>query len=128
MTIQLVTASHSPALLAANLGRSPALAHLPLHVEANAPSAAVAYNRALAATSAEIVVFLHHDVYLPQGWEALFRARLAQLAAQDPDWALFGPFGVALDAAPIGPVWSSSLGQIVGRVPLAPVEVQVSMS
>lgn len=122
--IQLVTASHAPDLLAANLGRSPCLATLPLHVEANAPSAAVAYNRALDATTAEVVVFLHHDVFLPQGWDRLFRARLAQLAAADPDWALFGPFGVALDAAHVGPVWSSSLGQIVGRVPLAPVEVQ----
>lgn len=122
--IQLVTASHAPALLAANLGRSPCLASLPLHVQADAPSAAVAYNRALAATSAEIVVFLHHDVFLPRGWEVLLQARLAQLAALDPDWALFGPFGVGLDAAHLGPVWSSSLGQIVGRVPLAPVPVQ----
>ncbi len=124
MKIGLVAASHSPALLAANLGRSPCLASLPLHVEADAPSAAISYNRALDKTDAEVVVFLHHDVYLPQGWDALFRARLDQLAGIDPDWALFGPFGVALDAAHVGPVWSSSLGQIVGRVPLAPVEVQ----
>ncbi|MBE2275271.1 MAG: hypothetical protein IAE87_03130 [Rhodobacteraceae bacterium] len=124
MKIGLVAASHSPALLAANLGRSPCLASLPLHVEADAPSAAVAYNRALDTTDAEVVVFLHHDVYLPRGWDMLLRARLDQLAGIDPDWALFGPFGVALDAAHVGPVWSSSLGQIVGRVPLTPVEVQ----
>ena len=124
MQIQLVTASHSEALLAANLARSPCLGSLPLHVERDAPSASVAYNRALAATSAEIVVFLHHDVFLPQGWEHLLAARLAELQQVDPNWAVFGPFGVALDSAHIGPVWSSSLGQIVGRVPLTPVEVQ----
>lgn len=124
MEVQFVTASHSDAILQANLARSPCLGSLPLHVERGAPSAATAYNRGLDATAAPVVVFLHHDVFLPKGWEVLLQSRLAQLAAQDPDWALFGPFGVGLDAAHVGPVWSSSLGQIVGRVPLAPVAVQ----
>jgi hypothetical protein len=47
-----------------------------------------------------------------------------RLAELPDDWALFGAFGVGLDAVHIGPVWSSTLGQIVGRVPLAPVPVQ----
>ena len=84
----------------------------------------MAYNRALDATTAEMVVFAHHDVYLPRGWDALLQRRLAEVAAIDPNWALFGPFGVALDAAHIGPVWSSSIGLIVGRVPMAPTQVQ----
>lgn len=120
----IACASHSDAILQANLARSPCLADIPLHVERNAPSAAAAYNRALDATDAEVVIFAHHDVYLPPGWDRLLAARLAEVEALDPDWALYGTFGVALDAAHIGPVWSSSLGQIVGRVPLAPVEVQ----
>ena len=119
--IVLACASHSPAILAANLGRSPLLADIPLHVQADAPSAAVAYNRALDATTAPVVVFAHHDVYLPPGWDALLAARLAELP---PDWAVFGSFGIGLDGAHIGPVWSSSLGMIVGRVPMAPVPVQ----
>ncbi len=120
----LACASHSEAILQANLARSPCLAGIPLHVERNAPSAAAAYNRALDATDAEVVIFAHHDVYMPKGWDKLLAARLAEVEALDRDWALYGTFGVALDAAHIGPVWSSSLGQIVGRVPLAPVEVQ----
>lgn len=120
----LACASHSEAILQANLARSPCLATVPLHVERGAPSAAAAYNRALDATGAEVVVFAHHDVFLPQGWDRLLATRLAEVEAQDPDWALYGSFGVGLDAAHVGPVWSSSLGQIVGRVPLAPVEVQ----
>lgn len=120
----LACASHSEAILQANLARSPCLTTVPLHVERDAPSAAAAYNRALEATGAEVVVFAHHDVFLPQGWDRLLAARLAEVEAQDPDWALYGSFGVGLDAAHVGPVWSSSLGQIVGRVPLAPVEVQ----
>lgn len=120
----LACASHSDAILQANLTRSPCAATIPLRVERNAPSAAVAYNRALDATDAPVVIFAHHDVYLPPGWDALLAARLAEVEAEDPDWALFGAFGVGLDASHIGPVWSSSLGQIVGRVPLAPVQVQ----
>jgi len=120
----IACASHSDAILNANLARSPCLTSLPLHVERGAPSAAIAYNRALAATEADVVIFAHHDVFLPQGWDKLLATRLAEVAAADPNWALFGSFGVGLDAAPIGPVWSSSLGQIVGRVPLQPVSVQ----
>lgn len=117
----LVCASHSDAILSANLARSPLLATHVLHVERGAPSAAIAYNGALDATSSPVVVFAHHDVYLPEGWETLLHARLAELPA---DWAVFGCFGIGLDGAHIGPVWSSSLGMIVGRVPMVPVPVQ----
>ncbi len=124
MTFALVTASYDGTILDANLRRSPLLAHIPLHVERNAPSASIAYNRGLDATTAPYVVFVHHDVYLPQGWDNLLRARIAELDAADPHWALLGSFGVGLDGAHLGPVWSSSLGQIVGRVPMAPAPVQ----
>ena len=117
----LACASHSPAILSANLGRSPLLATRSLHIESNAPSAAIAYNRALEATTAPVVVFAHHDVYLPPGWDGVLAARLAELT---PDRAEFGSFGIGLDGAHIGPVWSSSLGMIVGRVPMAPAPVQ----
>lgn len=121
MKIQIASASHSDAILGANLGRSPLLAHLPLHVERGAASASIAYNRALAATSADVVVFAHHDVFLPEGWDRLLARRLAELPE---DWAVFGAYGVGLDGAGIGPVWSSSIGAIVGRVPAAPVPVE----
>ncbi len=120
----IICASHDDAILNANLRRSPLLATIPLHVEKGAPSASIAYNRGLDATTAPYIVFAHHDVYLPPGWDALLHRRIAELNVLDPNWALFGSFGVGLNAAHIGPVWSSSLGQIVGRVPVAPVAVQ----
>lgn len=121
----LACASNSKAVLAANLGASPLLENgIPLHVEEGAASATVAYNRALDATREDIVVFLHHDVYLPRGWERLLLARLAELSARDPNWALAGAYGVAPDYRQFGPVWTSSLGQIIGRVPMQPEPVQ----
>lgn len=124
--IAIATASHNPAILNANLALSPCLASgaLPLHVQVDAPSAAVAYNRALADCDADVVVLAHHDVFLPQGWDGLLRARMAEADRTHPGWALMGAFGIGLDAAHVGPVWSSSLGMIVGRVPMAPVPVQ----
>ena len=122
MDFDLCCASHSDPILQANLAASPLVrAGQPLHVERGAPSAGVAYNRLLDRTQAPVVVFAHHDVYLPHGWDRLLAARLADLPA---DWALFGPYGVGLEGAAIGPVWSSSLGLIAGRVPLDPVPVQ----
>lgn len=120
--IIIACASHSEAIRKANIERSPLLSQgISLCVEQDAPSAAIAYNRLLDAASAEIVVFAHHDVYLPQGWQTVLQARLAELPE---DWAVFGAFGIGLDASTIGPVWSSSLGAIIGRVPMTPVRIQ----
>jgi hypothetical protein len=125
MRFSVVTASHDTGILHANLARSPLFAAgVPLHVEHNAPSATIAYNRGLDATTAPYIVFAHHDVFLPLGWDRLLAARIAAVEAQDPNWALIGAFGIGLDGAHTGPVWSSSLGMIVGRVPLSPLPVQ----
>ena len=126
MTASLVIAcaSNSDAILAANLAASPLLAGgVPLHVQRGAPSAAIAYNRAIDATDSDLILFVHHDVYLPKGWDILLERRLTDLAQRHPDWALAGAYGVAADYRQFGPVWTSSLGEIIGRVPLQPEPV-----
>ena len=119
-------ATNSAPILHGNLARSPLLVEgiAPLLTEDGAPSAAVALNRLIDRAATDVVVLAHQDVYLPRGWHLHLTARLAEVAARDPAWALVGAFGVGLDAAHWGPVWSSSLGQIVGRVAMAPVPVQ----
>lgn len=126
MRIAIVTASNSDEILSRNLLRSPLLQSLSveLHVERDPPSAAAAYNRGLDATTAEIVVFAHHDVFLPAGWDALLAERIAEVERQDPEWGLIGAFGIGLDEQEYGPVWSSSIGRIIGRVSLEPVPAQ----
>ena len=120
----IACASNSDAILSANLAASPLIADgVRLHVERNAPSAAIAYNRALESTDDEIVVFAHHDVFLPKGWDELLARRLADLTRHHPDWALAGAYGVGSDHRQFGPVWTSSLGQIIGRVPMQPEAV-----
>lgn len=123
--ILVACASNSDAILNANLAASPDIlsGQVSLHVERNAKTATLAYDRALDATEAEIVVFAHHDVFLPKGWVALLNARLDQLDAHDPHWAVTGAYGVAADHRQFGPVWTSSLGQIIGRIPMQPEPV-----
>ncbi|MFN4129415.1 MAG: hypothetical protein ACK4GC_06325 [Paracoccaceae bacterium] len=120
----IACASNSDAILSANLAASPCLSHgVVLHVECDAPSAPIAYNRALDATDSDVVIFAHHDVYLPKGWDTLLAARLADLTRRHPDWAVAGAYGVSADYRQFGPVWTSSLGEIIGRVPLRPEPV-----
>ena len=119
-------ATNNDSILSGNLMRSPMIADgtVPVHVVRDAPSASVAYNAVLDATTAPIVLFAHHDVYFPHGWLEMFRTRLGDLAAHDPDWAVLGAFGIGLDDMEYGPVWSTSLGRIVGAVPDGPRPVQ----
>lgn len=82
-----------------------------IHVERGAPSAAIAYNRGLDATTEPIVVFVHQDVWLPTGWDLrLFDA----LDSINDDWALVAPFGMSRDGRHVGDVWSTSVGRRVG--------------
>lgn len=124
--LAVVAACNNETILSSNLKRSPVIeeGRIPLHVEMNAPSAAIAYNRGLAKIDADIVVFAHQDVFLPRGWEDVLAARIAELNQKHPDWALLGSYGIGLDGAHYGPVWSSSIGSIIGRVAMGPVEVQ----
>lgn len=119
-------ATHDAAIVDANLRVSPAIQDGIFHllVEPNAPSAAVAYNRVLDRSTAPIVIFAHHDVYLPRGWDAVLRKRITELERLDPNWGILAPFGVGHDLVGYGPVWSSSLGNIIGRVALSAVPVQ----
>lgn len=120
----LAAACNSKEILRVNLERSAILPDVELHCEWDAVSAAQAYNRALAATTAPVVIFAHQDVWFPKGWDRVLAARIREVSALDPDWALIGAFGVGLNGVGYGPVWSSSLGQIVGRVSQTPVPVQ----
>jgi hypothetical protein len=122
--LALGVATHDERILRGNLLRSPLAERVPVYVERDAPSAAIAYNRILDASDAEFVIFAHHDVYLPRGWEELLCHRLADLTTRDPSWALAGAYGVAEAGTGYGAVWSTSLGRVVHRVPTTPMLVQ----
>ena len=124
--ISVVSASNNRDVLERNLCRSPMIASgsVPLHIEWQAPSASIAYNRGWDATTSEYVVFAHQDVYFPLGWDVRLRSCIELLQRLDPNWALIGSFGVDARGIGFGPVWSTSIGCIVGRIATKPVVVQ----
>jgi len=125
-TYSLVVASNDDATLERNLLASELVVkrQADLHIDKNAPSAAQAYNRALATTEADIVIFAHQDVYFPPGWIEKLENAIAQVEQDDPDWAVIGAIGMSHDARLVGEVWSTSQGTIIGTALSAPVPVQ----
>jgi Glycosyltransferase like family len=57
-------------------------------------SAAAAYNQAIDKAQTDLLVFVHQDVYLPQGWLPSLRKSLDLLSKVDPDWGVIGVYGV----------------------------------
>lgn len=86
--IEFVTASHSEEVLQANLLRSPILDKYPLTVQKNYTNVPKAYNEAK--TSASIVIYLHHDVFLPESFELDLMMSLFRI----PDFGVLGVAGV----------------------------------
>jgi glycosyltransferase involved in cell wall biosynthesis len=121
----IVVASNDESCLNRNLLASPMVkAGVRVHVEREAPSAAVAYNRGIASTSEPLIVFAHQDVWFPEGWEKRLEKAMFELDQLDPDWALAAPFGMSGDGVHLGDVWSTSLGRRVGRAVREPTPVR----
>lgn len=112
----IVVASNDAECLQRNLMASPLVVRdgVPVHVERGAPSAAIAYNRGLAATDAPIVIFAHQDVYLPPAFQAALARARDWLDTHAPDWAVLAPFGMSADGRHLGRVWSTSQSGCVG--------------
>jgi hypothetical protein len=115
--IDVVAAVNDERVLASNLLRSPMMsrADVRFHSRRGFSSAARAYSDAMADCHADLVVFVHQDVYLPGGWEQRLRAQVALLERDDPDWGVLGVYGVTPAGRHVGCVWSSGLGQLLGE-------------
>jgi hypothetical protein len=57
------------------------------------PSASAAYNAVIQKTGTDLLVFVHQDVFLPDGWIESVERALETLAAQDPKWGVLGVWG-----------------------------------
>lgn len=116
MNICFVTASHNEEILRSSLLTSPDIVDgVEVSVQKGAPSAGVAYNHGIDATRAEIIIFLHQDVYLPMGWRERMESALGPLAQQDPNWGVVGLFGTQADGAGQGSVYSTGLRRVIGE-------------
>jgi hypothetical protein len=96
--IVFVTASHKPEVLEANLLKSGIFRRYPLIIQRGYTNVAKAYNEARA--RADVVVYLHHDVFLPDDFEANLLAAIADIETRDRNWGVLGVAGVV--ATPTG--------------------------
>lgn len=78
-------------------------------------SAALAYNQAIEEARNPVLVFMHQDVYLPEGWDKRFVEEIAFLEKQGR-CGVVGCYGVALDGNPAGHVYSNGLQRELGGI------------
>jgi hypothetical protein len=87
---------------------------VPLSVLWGARSASEAYAAAMSSATADILVFLHQDIYLPRGWFGRLARHVHRLNQIDSDWAVAGSSGVKRDGTYVGHLWDSGLGCLFG--------------
>nr|WP_255551885.1 glycosyltransferase [Erythrobacter crassostrea] len=89
-----------------------------------AACASKAYNQGLDDCSADIVVFAHQDVFLPDGWEKNLHRAVSAIEREDPDWGVIGAWGVGQSGEYVGHAWSSGLSQRLGGPFDHPIEAK----
>lgn len=107
-TLIIAAAVNDESILADTLARSPDLtsgraAFIPVR---EAKSASLAYNSVLATTTADLVAFVHQDIYVPNGWVSRVLDAAKKLDREAPNWAVLGVYGITHDGGHLGRVWS----------------------
>ena len=83
-------------------------------LQRGAPSAAAAYNDAVVKANQDVVVILHQDMYLPEGWADAFERTLNALAEVDPNWGVLGVWGVTRNGGQAGHVYCTATIRMLG--------------
>ena len=76
----------------------------------NYPTAASAYNNAIDRTTADLMIFVHQDVYFPPGWLKALENSLAALSLADPNWGVLGVWGRQTNGSPAGHLYWNPVG------------------
>ncbi len=122
--MSVVVAANNDAVLHSTLLRSPELRSISeVFIQREARSAGQAYNAALQTAQAELMIFAHQDVFLPDGWFKTVSQAAAALAHHDSQWAVLGVYGVCPSGAGAGHLYSTGLQAVLGHPFDQPVEV-----
>jgi hypothetical protein len=74
-------------------------------------SAASAYNAAIRKASSDLLVLVHQDVYLPEGWIETVQHTLDLLSVQDSNWGVIGVWGAVDSRQRVGYLyWTGDYG------------------
>jgi glycosyltransferase involved in cell wall biosynthesis len=127
LDVCIVAPVNNDRIFAENLQASvPPSAGIPVRVMRGYSSASAAYNDALDQSSAEIMIFCHQDVYLPEGWIQRLAEGIDEVQKLNPNWAVIGLCGATSEGQYAGRVWCGAAGGELGKkcaVPKAVVSV-----
>jgi hypothetical protein len=120
----VVAAVNDDTVLKNSLMRSPEMEpDREVFIRRGCSSAGQAYNSGMKASTSDIIVFAHQDVYFPQGWFGSVARSIAAISARDPDWGVLGVFGISLSGAEAGHLYSTGLRRVLGCPFEEPLEV-----
>lgn len=123
--ICIIAAVNNDEVLNSCLLASPDLhSGIQVNIQRGAKSAAEAYNAGIKATTAEIMVFVHQDVYLPQGWLDILNDTLKKIEKQDSNWGVLGLYGKDRMNNGHGHVYSTGLQRVLGKSFSGIIEVE----
>ena len=84
--------------------------------QTNYSSAASAYNAGInKAASADIMVFVHQDVYLTDGWLARVERAVEEVSRNDPNWGVMGVWGIDCLGRRAGHLYCTANGRELGK-------------
>lgn len=78
-------------------------------------SAAAAYNNAVQKSNTDLLVFIHQDVYLPEGWLASVLGAIELVTRTDQDWGVFGVWGPRRSGEMAGFVYDGGWRRVLGH-------------
>jgi len=120
----VVVAANDDNVLRGSLMRSPDMQSVKeVLVQRGFASAAQAYNTGLKAATAEAIVFVHQDVFFPEGWFESVSQAIAAISVRDPDWGVLGVFGISLSGEGVGHLYSTGLQCVLGHAFDKPIQV-----
>jgi glycosyltransferase involved in cell wall biosynthesis len=129
MKWSIIAAVNDEDVLRSCLLRSPDLeAGVDLIIERGHASAAAAYNAAIEKAKADLLIFVHQDMYMPPGWLAQLERALQKLEMQDHNWGIVGVWGPARGPSGSGPnvghIYWTGIGVPAGKAFDGSIEVE----
>jgi hypothetical protein len=78
--------------------------------------AAAAFNAGIDQAQTDLLVFVHQDVYLPEGWIGKVQRAIEVISKTDPDWGVLGVWGGGRSGAmPAGFVYDGGWRKVLGN-------------
>jgi len=108
----LVCASHNEALLSKNLLSSSLLEKFDLQIIRGYDNVPRAYNKAFDSTKNKLIIYLHEDMFLPDGFFPSLNKTLYELEKHDPNWGVVGVAGASAKYGHINRGYQGTVGTL----------------